>query len=268
VVHAVHQDQLAAGDPGGRGLVRQDQRREVGVADQQRRRHRDLAEPVEDGRVLLLEVADVQVGAGGGAELLHRVRGGAGPAPDALDHIGHRVDVAGGLGSPVLLEQGVVLARVVLPEREPGDAGAEQHQRRHPLGLVQGEPERAGAALAAADDRHPVKAVVVEHGHQVAQQRVLDRRGGRLAESPGVVPDHPVLLRQGGQHRSPDPRVAHPRVEQHQRGAVAAAVVRPHRAAVNVDHRHSHTAHHFIKGPGGPGSRASTRITGAAAAPS
>jgi hypothetical protein len=250
VVHAVDQDQLAADDPGGRGLVRQDQRREVGVADQQRRRHRDLAEPVEDGRVLLLKVADAQVGPGGGTELLHRVRGGAGPAPDALDHIGHRVDVAGGLGPPVLLEQGVVLARVVLPEREPGDAGAEQHQRRHPVGLVQGKPERAGAALAAADDRHPVKPVVVEHRHQVAQQRVLDRRGGGLAEAPGVVPDHPVLLRQRGQHRIPDPRVAHPRMEQHQRAAVAAAVVRPHRAAVNVDHRHSHGHHHFIAARG------------------
>ena len=242
----MHQDQLAAGDACRRGLVRQDQRREVGVADHQRRRHRDLAEPVEHGRVLLLEIADAEVGAGGGAELLHRVRGGAGPAPDALDHIGHRVDVASGLGPPVLLEQGVVLARVILSEREPGDAGAQQHQRRHPLGLVQGEPERAGAALAAADDRDPVKAVVVEHGHQVAQQRVLDRRGGGLAEAPGVVPDHPVLLRQRGQHRIPDPRVAHPRVEQHQRGAVAAAVVRPHRAAVNVDHRHRHGDHHFI----------------------
>jgi len=244
----VDEDQLAADDPGGRGLVRQDQRREVGVADQQRRRHRDLAEPVEDGRILLLEVADAQVGAGGGAELLHRVRGGAGPAPDALDDAGHRLDVAGGLGPPVLLEQAVGLVRVILSEREPGDAGAEQHQRRHPLGMVQGEAERAGAALAAADDRRPLDGVVVEHGHQVAQQRVLDRRGGGLAEAPGVVPDHPVPLRQRGQHRIPDPRVAHPRVEQHQRGAVAAGVVRPHRAAVNVDHRRSHGPHHFTGG--------------------
>jgi hypothetical protein len=178
VVQAVDEDQLAAGDPVGRGLIGHDQRREVGVADEQRRRHRDLAEPVEDGRVLLFEVADAQVGAGGGTELLHRVRGGAGPAPDALDDTGHRLDVAGGLGAPVFLDQVVGLLRVVLPKREPGDAGAEQHQRGHPLGLLKREPERARAALAAADDRRPLDVVVVEHGHQVAQQRVLHRRTG------------------------------------------------------------------------------------------
>jgi hypothetical protein len=245
VVHPGDQDQLAARDGRGGRLVRQDQRREVGVADEQRRRHRDLAEAVEDGRIFLFQVANAQRGAGGGTELVHRVRGGAGPAPDALGDAGHRLDVTGGLGALVLTEQAVGLARIVLAEREPGDAGAEQHQRRHPLGLLHGEPERAGAALAAADDRRPLDAVVAEHRLQVAQQRVLHRRGGGLAEAPRVVPDHPVLRRQRGQHRVPDPRVADTRVEQHQRRAVTLGVVRPHRAAIHFDHRRSHTAHHW-----------------------
>jgi hypothetical protein len=243
VVHARDEDELAAGYAGRGGLVRIDQRREVGVADQQRCRHRDLAEPVEDGRVFLLEVAAGQDGAGRRSELLHGLRGGARPAPDALGDARQAVDVAFGLGALPFGPQGGRLIRVVV-ERDPGDAGAEQHQRGHPLRLLQGEPERAGAALAAADDRGLHEVVVVEHRRQVAQQPVLHGRSGRLAEAAGVVPDHPVLLRQRGQHRVPDPRVADARMEQHQRRAVAAGVVRPHRAAIHFDHRRRHTAHH------------------------
>jgi hypothetical protein len=247
VVHARDEDELAAGDAGRGRLVRLDQRREVGVADQQRRRHRDLAEPVEDGRVFLLEVAGGQDGPGRGSELLHRLGGGAGSAPDALDDARQGVDVAGGLGPLPFGPEHGALIRVVV-ERDPGDAGAEQHQGGHPLRLREREPEGGAAALAAADDRGPLEAVVVEHRHQVGQQRELRRRGGRPAEAAGVVPDHPVPLRQRGQHRVPDPRVADPRVQQRQRRPVAAAVVRPHRTAVHVDHRRRHTAHHRRRG--------------------
>jgi hypothetical protein len=247
VVHARDEDELAAGDAGRGRLVRLDQRREVGVADQQRRRHRDLAEPVEDGRVFLLEVAGGQDGPGRGSELLHRLGGGAGSAPDALDDARQGVDVAGGLGPLPFGPEHGALIRVVV-ERDPGDARAEQHQGGHPLRLREREPEGGAAALAAADDRGPADVVVVEHGHQVGKQREVRRRGGRLAEAAGVVPDHPVPLRQRGQHRVPDPRVADPRVQQRQRRPVAAAVVRPHRTAVHVDHRRRHTAHHRRRG--------------------
>jgi hypothetical protein len=242
VVHARDEDELAAGYPGGGGLVRLDQRREVGIADHQRRRHRDLAEPVEDRRVFLLEITGRQHRPGRGSELLHGLRGGAGPAPDTLGDAGQGVDVAGGLGAlPFGPQDGALIGVVV--ERDPGDAGAQQHQRRHPLRPLEREPERGPAALAAADDRRPPHVVVLEHRQQVGQQRELHRRGGGLAEAAGVVPDHPVLLDQRGQHRVPDPRVANARVEQHQRRAVAA-VIRPHCAAVHFDHRRSHRAHH------------------------
>jgi hypothetical protein len=243
VVHAGDEDELAAGDAGGGGLVRLDQGREVRVADQQRRRHRDLGQPVVDGRVLLLEVPGGQDGAGRRPELLHRLRGGAGPAPDALGDARQRVNVAGGLGPLPLGPQDGALIRVVV-ERDPGNAGAQQHQRGNPLRLLEGEAEGGAAALAAADDRRPFHVVVAEHRHQVAQERERRRRGGRVAETPGVVPDHPVLRRQRGQHRVPDPRVADAGMEQHQGRAVAAGVIRPYGAAVHFDHRCSHTAHH------------------------
>jgi len=165
------------------------------------------------------------------------------PAPDALGDARQAVDVAGGLGALPFGPEDGALIRVIV-ERDPGDAGAEQDERGHPLRLFEGEPKRAAAALAAADDRRPLDAVVVEHRHQVAQQRECRRRGGGLAEAAGVVPDHPVRRRQRGQHRVPDPRVADARVQQHQRRPVAAGVVRPHRAAVYFDHGRSHTAHH------------------------
>jgi hypothetical protein len=243
VVHPRDEDELAAGDAGGGGLVRLDQRREVGVADQQRRRHRDLGQPVEDRRVLLLEVAGGQDGASRRPELLHGLRGGAGPAPDALGDARQPVDVAGGLGPLPFGPQDGALVRLVV-ERDPREAGAQQHQRRNPFRLVERQPERGAAALAAAHDRRPLDTVVVEHRHQVAQQRELRRRGGGVAEAPGVVPDHPVPRRQRGQHRVPDPRIADARVQQHQRRPVPASVVRPDGAAVNFDHGRSHTAHH------------------------
>jgi hypothetical protein len=57
VVHPRHHGQLTSRDAGGGLPVGLDQRRIVGVTDQQRCQRRNLAQPTENRRILLLQIA-------------------------------------------------------------------------------------------------------------------------------------------------------------------------------------------------------------------
>ena len=188
MVHPRDHGQLAAPDP-GRGLpVGLDQRRIVRVADQERRRHRDLAKPTVNRRILLLHVTRRNLGPSPRTQLFHDLRGGAGASPDALQEISQSVHVPGIQRALIL---GVELIRFLGP-RVARDTRAQQDERGHPGWLLQGQPERGAAALAATHERGAVEAVVAEHRDQVGEQGELRGGRGRPAEAAGVVPDDPV----------------------------------------------------------------------------
>src|SRR4051794_30204565 len=203
VVHPRYLEKGHAGDPLGGLRVAVHQPRHVQVAEQQRRRHGDLAEPIEHRRTGLVLAVTGDPRPGRRPRLLEYLGCTAGAPPELDDD----------LGDPV---RAVLLRRLQPPEeprilrhRVSGDARAQQHQRRHPLGPGDGQGDRAVTALAAADHRDPVQPVVVEHGQQVVEQHErLGRRGG-AAEPAGVVPDHPVRRGQRRHQPVPEPGGAH-----------------------------------------------------------
>jgi xylitol oxidase len=138
VVHAGHEQELAAGDRRGCLPVRLDNRRVVGIAHHQCGGDRDFIQAPEHRRVLRLQVAGRDVGPRGRAQLLHHRGRGPGPSPDLPHDAGERVHVPGRAGTLVFGGKGVVL--FFLGDRESGDARTEQDKRGHPLRLVKGQP--------------------------------------------------------------------------------------------------------------------------------
>jgi MFS family permease len=151
VVHPRHHGQLATGDP-GRGLsVGLDKGRIVHVANQQRRRHRDLVQPVVDRRIRLLHVAGGDLGPGRRTQLLHDrgVRAAAGT--DELKDAGQGVHVPGRERALVLGFQFVrfQILRALRAPRAPESPGY-----RGTAGPAR-TPGPAAPGPAPARSRHP-----------------------------------------------------------------------------------------------------------------
>jgi hypothetical protein len=101
---------------------------------------------------------------------------------------------------------------------------SDQHERRRPLRVLQREPHDRVRAHRRARQHRPVDAAVVEHGQQVAGQRVVAVAvGGVRAPVPTRVVHHhamPVALEVPGSHHHVPARRGQP-VEQHHRDALA-----------------------------------------------
>lgn len=152
--------------------------------------------------------------------------------------------LTGGRGGEVLR---VHVADQVLPELfgllgplVAGDGGAEERERRDPIGVGQRGVHRHLAAERAADQGRPGHSQRVEEARHVVVVGERRRRQLGLAVAAQVQGEHPVSGGERVDLPPPHPPVGDAGVQQHHGGAGAEVVVRQH-GAVHFDLGHRRT---------------------------
>src|SRR5580765_95692 len=126
------------------------------------------------------------------------------------------------------LESGFLFRAVGLNPFRPlvvVDAGADEHERRHALGRIEGKLERGPATKRGAHNRRLRDACSIERFSDGSSVRDWIRLDLRVPESRQVDADDRVRLRKGVKLRFPHPRVRDARVHEHDGRPFAVDVV-------------------------------------------
>src|SRR4051794_24033658 len=257
---AVQDEQAGARDLARERLAVAEREQRVGAAVDDERRDDDGAEAVAPRRAaveqrMVLRVrgaaraGDVALDERADARLVERaVRGErADVGDDVVDDRARVRPVDGAAGE----ERGVVLGDRRQVAARARRRGAQEHERRDALGMVEGEELRQGAPHRAADDVGARDAVAVEDARGVGDEvgapvvRAPRRADGRAAGVAVVVADDEAAA--GGERGAerlvpPEHRGAAPHDQQHRRVAGSAEGLGAQLDAADVDHPLRHGA--------------------------
>ena len=161
-----------------------------------------------------------------GSALARPGRAGGRPGPQA--EIGEPIPVPGRVELAELPD-----VRVIRRPRVIGHPGSEQQQPADANRVGERQSYRRAGPSAVRDQRHPIRAAVIQDRDQIVELAEGRRRSRRLPEPARVVPDDAVARGQPLQDGPPDGRVAPARMKENQRRASTARIVGPEMPAVN-----------------------------------